>query len=407
MKLHGWILGTLLLVAGLMRPGLVSAVSIGQTDNFEDGTTQNWVVGILGADPDFPPVNVPTGGPAGDGDHYLLLTSVANAFGRPGNRLVVINQTQWTGNFPGVAVNFIIMDVNNLGATDLDLRIRVADPEAGPSHTPTHVAVSTDAVFVPAGSGWTRVVFPMGPDQFTSLRGDVATALGNVAELRIYHSPTAVFPGPTIDAQLGVDNIVARVTSAGPPADYDGDGKRDIAVWRPAEGNWYIRNSQTGTVTAPQWGTAGDVPVPGDYDGDGTTDIAVWRPGDGTWYIIRSSDGGVTQTQWGTGTLFLDSDVPVPGDYDGDGTTDIAVWRPAEGNWYILNSSTLPAPVTVQQWGTAGDVPVPGDYDGDGTTDIAVWRPGDGSWYIRNSQTGTVTVQQWGTATDTPIVGRW
>jgi hypothetical protein len=314
-KLHGWILGTLLLGAGLMPPGLASAVSIGQTDNFEDGTTQNWVVGLLGANPDFPPVNVPTGGPAGDGDHYLLLTSVANAFGKPGNRLVVINQTQWTGNFPGVAVNFITMDVNNLGATDLDLRIRVADPEAGPSHTPTHVAVSTDALFVPAGSGWTRVVFPMGPGHFTALKGDVATALGTVAELRIYHSPTAAFPGPTIDAQLGVDNITARVTSAASPADFDGDERTDIALWRPSEGNWYI---------------------------------------------IRTSDGGVAQMQWGTGTLFPDPDVPVPGDYDGDGKTDIAVWRPAEGNWYIRNSQT--GTVTVQQWGVATDTPVVGRW---------------------------------------------
>ena len=84
------------------------------------------------------------------------------------------------------------------------------------------------------------------------------------------------------------------------PADYDGDGHTDLAVFRARTGEWLIRRSTDAVLIQFGWGAPllGDVPVVGDYDGDGRADLAVYRELTGEWFI-RGFDGTVVQGQWG------------------------------------------------------------------------------------------------------------
>ena len=198
----------LLLFVGVCYSGL-SQVTAGQVDDFEDGTTQNWIIGSPES-AEFPPANEPTDGPDGINDSYLTYTSTPPETGGAGSKMVIFNaMNQWSSNFITEGIVAIKMDVRVL-TTDLNLRVAFQGPGGKRICT-------TNAVNVVAGSGWQSITIPISTSDFTVVGGSssvtIEDALSNVSTMRILSSAAPTWTGAdTVVSTINLDNITASTT---------------------------------------------------------------------------------------------------------------------------------------------------------------------------------------------------
>lgn len=259
-------------------------IMVGHVDDFQDGTTQEW----LGANVEA----VANAGPNGAGDTALLASATGAPVG-PNGKLIIYNAGDpWTGNWTAAGVAQISLDVRNPNTFPLTMRLAIAGPGGfgGGGGGDAH---ATDGVPIPGDNVWHSITFDVLADNFTSfspMYPEAAAALADLRHFRVVHHPEVSFIGEAIDADFLVDNIRTIGATAMVPGDYDRNGAVDAAdyvVWRkmlnqavtpgsgadgtgPAGGPDGVVNtldydfwrSQFGSTSAPPGSGAGAVAVP-------------------------------------------------------------------------------------------------------------------------------------------------
>ena len=178
-------------------------------------------------------------------------------------------------------------------------------------------------------------------------------------------------------------------------------GRRHLPAGAPRSGSSCY--SSTGGGVVVQWVLSTYMPLAADFDGDGRADLAVYRPSNGQWFLKLSTAtfGATILRSWG-----LAGDVPLVGRLRRRWPQRDRGLPSVHGPVARASIRLRPHPWSACRSGLPGDVPAPHDFDGDGRADLAVFRPSIGQWFIRRSTNGTLLNVPWGLAGRHPALER-
>jgi subtilisin-like proprotein convertase family protein len=188
--------------------------------------------------------------------------------GPAGQKFMAVSDSGGGGDVTSLAISF----------TDTAAALPSTSQWAAGTFRPHNVDTTTDLMPAPAPAAPYENPAPAGSATFASALGTDGAALNGTWTL--YVRDDANVDGGTMAGWKltfeGNDYVCSLAAAGRGRADFDGDGKTDVSIFRGSEGNWWI-NRSTGGLLVLQWGIGSDSLVPEDFDGDGKADTAIFR----------------------------------------------------------------------------------------------------------------------------------
>jgi len=203
--------------------------------------------------------------------------------------------------------------------------------------------------------------------------------------ISIYTNNGTASPFPTGAPSYTVAQSTAVSLAA---ADFNGDGRTDLAVVVNGSGVYVFLNSGAttafATVSYSMADTTAQGLAAGDFNADGRPDLAVTNGSTtiGT-YVYYNAGGTLNVTQTTLSGAAIGNIIPVAGDFNGDGIVDLSVNFSGTSRTYISSgASGLPTSATTTSTGGGGEYSfTSGDLNNDGSLDL-IYGNGGGSLFL-------------------------
>ncbi len=247
-------------------------------------------------------------------------------------------------------------------------------------------------------------------------KADIVTANENTDNISVYRNISASGSLSSGSFATRVDFTAGNDPEAIVVADFDGDGKPDIAAANYLSNTISIfRNTSTpGTINSGSLAAKVDFnslssPIRiavGDVDGDGKPEIAVANAGNNRVSVFRniSTTGSITSGSFAAKVDYITGTQPFGvalNDLDGDGKTDMVCANSGGASVSVYRNTSIPGTVNSGSFAapvafTVGTTPknvITGDIDADGKPEIITANGGTNNVSIlkNTSTSGTIT----------------